>query len=341
MTYRLPSLRLAIALATVGVMLVAIAPQARGQDGAVEVCTGEVVSRAPQAPFSVDLAIDPALPAGLYQATLSVANESGSFNGFETAVADIAGTTVGPTDAPASRNDFPQTATEVVTLDGPLTSITVSDGMPNVRHMSSLSACVTLTPLTCETLALASDEETLVVDGNDPNATYPTNAALAWEPWQGTDPSVWDININHTFTTADWIWETFRVLLPTEGSIVEFAEPFDIPGIPLDGTIHLTVDNGYELAMNGTVIGTAQLSGDWRNSNLSQDFVDGGPTGDLWQNVETWDLTGTLVSGENVLEITGVNEYMTPDDEFNVAFGNIGNNPAGLIYEAEITYCAP
>ncbi len=187
------------------------------------------------------------------------------------------------------------------------------------------------------TMLIPSDTATMVVAGND-DQPVPHPAALAWEPWEGVDPSVWDVNLDYEFVEADWIWETERVVTPVAGDIVEFAREIDIPGRPVAGTLSITVDNGYEAFLNGGFVGTDNLFGDWRAGDLRQPFVDGSPDPDLWQTVEHYDVTEHLVRGSNTLAITGVNEYMDPTDEFNVDVGNISNNPAGLIYELEITY---
>jgi hypothetical protein len=186
-------------------------------------------------------------------------------------------------------------------------------------------------------VVIGSDTQTLVTAGNT-GAPVPHAAALAWEPWSNTDPSYWDSKLDYTFTSADWIWESERVADPVDGDIVEFERRFIIPGKPVSGSLVITVDNGYEARMNGGIVGTAGLSGDWRAGDLRQPFVDGSPSPDLWQTVEQYDVTSQLVRGQNFLDITGVNEYMDPNDEFNVDPGTISNNPAGLIYELTVTY---
>lgn len=186
-------------------------------------------------------------------------------------------------------------------------------------------------------MRIPSDAETMVVVGND-GAPVPHPAVLAWEPWGGGDPSVWDNNVDYAFVEADWIWEAERVVSPVNGDIVEFEREFAIPGRPVSGTLSITVDNGYEVSLNGAFVGTDNLFGDWRAGDLTQPFVDGSPDPDLWQTVEHYDVSEDLVRGANTLAITGVNEFMDPSDEFNVDVGNIDNNPAGLIYELEVTY---
>jgi hypothetical protein len=173
----------------------------------------------------------------------------------------------------------------------------------------------------------------MVTEGNS-GAPVPYPAVVAWEPWDDTEPSHWDINIDHDFAEADWIWEAYRVLSPVDGDIVEFEREFSIPGDPIAGSLVIAVDNGYEAHLNDAFVGTANLTGDWRTGNLRWPQVEGRN----WQTAGVYDVTSSLVSGDNVLAITGVNEYMDADDPFNNRPGTIIINPGGLIYELEITY---
>jgi hypothetical protein len=94
----------------------------------------------------------------------------------------------------------------------------------------------------------------------------------------------------------------------------------------MGGTIYITCDNGYELSINGTLVGKAQLGTGWQTSNLTESFVQSSG----WQTVETWNITSLLVSGTNTIEIGAANEQMDG--------GTIASNPAGLKYEIDITY---
>jgi len=183
------------------------------------------------------------------------------------------------------------------------------------------------------TVLISSDTETMVTEGNS-GAPVPYPAVLAWEPYADTDPSVWDVNIDHEFAEAEWIWETYRVFSPVAGDIVEFERAFSIPGDPISGSLAIAVDNGYEAHLNDAFVGTANLTGDWRTGNLHWPQVEGR----FWQTVGVYDVTSDLVAGDNVLAITGVNEFMDATDAFNNRPGTIIINPGGLIYELEITY---
>jgi hypothetical protein len=166
-------------------------------------------------------------------------------------------------------------------------------------------------------------------------ASYPciasTRTGTAVPTWQHPD---WG-SVTSQFTHGGtWIWEAYRAVDPICGTVVDFEETFDIPGEFTDGTLWVTADNGYEAYLNGTLLVTDGLSGDWRNSNLTESFVT--TDHDVWRSVEiaTWlQLTG------NTLRFETANEYFNTDDGRGSA-GTVDSNPGGLIYEAEITYYA-
>jgi hypothetical protein len=184
-------------------------------------------------------------------------------------------------------------------------------------------------------------------------------------------PSVWDLGVDAPFysasgapSCADWIWERNLMEVngvvinqsvnPVHGDRVEFMQPFNIPGPFASGMLYASCDNGYEAYVNTTTPGApliqGQVAGDWWNSNLYEPYVNTNG----WQSVESAPLTG-LVQGPNFLFFRTANEYMDSDDEFNNLPGNspvsmIGIdpgfkflpdayiNPAGLIFQADISY---
>jgi len=187
---------------------------------------------------------------------------------------------------------------------------------------------------------VVSDTDTMVTTGNVDGATYQHNAEYAWEPYLNdpnpTDPnnSVWDQGVASTYVFgngADWIWESYRVVHPELGDIVEFERSFDIPGSPTGGTLYITCDNGYEVYVNGKFVGNAEVydvSGtDWEDSDLTKAYVDT----THWQSVDTYDVSGLLWNGTNTLVVIAANEYMGQLD--GQQKGDIYHNPAGLIYE--------
>jgi hypothetical protein len=158
-------------------------------------------------------------------------------------------------------------------------------------------------------ITVASDNSTLVISGNVPGASYPYHAVLAWQPYDPTN-NYWNTSITaHVFSSSTrWIWESYRVVHPLAGDIVDFKKDFTIPGNPTAGTLYITCDNGFEVRVNGTLVGSADLGANWRTSNLTESFVQ---TFD-WQTVESWDITPYLVRGANHIEIAGAMSIAAP-----------------------------
>jgi hypothetical protein len=184
-------------------------------------------------------------------------------------------------------------------------------------------------------MTVVSDTTVQVTKVN--GAVVSKSAVAAWEPRNGEvdpTPSYWDSQlVGHIFTGgADWIWETYRTVHPITGDIVYFEKTFSVPGVPTGGTLYITCDNGYEVSLNGSPVGSAQLYLDWENSNLYQENVDYNG----WQSVETWGVSSLLVSGNNVLTIKAANEYMCLS--LDGGDGTIETNPAGLIFQLDVTY---
>jgi hypothetical protein len=258
-----------------------------------------------------------------------------------------------------------------ITLDGPISDNTTTDengyyeftNLPDGTYTISETlkdGWVNCTPTSYQlTLdqncqihgqgVIVSDTNTVVTQGN---GATPHNAVYAWEPGpnypnDGPDDSSWaanskwdqGINYNFSGSGADWIWESYRVVHPVAGDVVTFQRNFYIPSNPTSGTLHITCDNGYEVYLNGNLIGSAQLHPGWGPVHLTQTYVDTNG----WQSVENYPGL-SLVQGNNLLEIKTANEYMGPDDGQND--GTISSNPAGLIYEllyefdaTEINFC--
>ncbi|MGD9116291.1 MAG: PKD domain-containing protein [Dehalococcoidia bacterium] len=169
-----------------------------------------------------------------------------------------------------------------------------------------------------------SDTATGVVGGG--------NAVVAY------DPSGWDSSLDYTFPTeAEWVWTTYEVEHPVDGDVVYFDRTITIPAdaTNIQGVLHITCDNGYEVSLNSTSVGSAQVHDAWRSSNLTSAYVDSSG----WQNVESWNITSLLQTGANYFEFDCANEYMGPLDGQDA--GTVESNPGGLKYEIEITYCTP
>lgn len=184
------------------------------------------------------------------------------------------------------------------------------------------------------TMTVVSDTSAMVIDTTG-DGTPGTNAVAAWEP-HGEEPSYWDAHIDHTFPAeADWIWSTYRTVQTISGCVVTFRKTFYIPGAPAGGTLYITADNGYEVRLNDQLVGKAQVSGTWKNPGALLDQTQ--VTTDGWQDVENYNVGLLLQAGPNTLDIYAPNERMQDDldGQYN---GDSWTNPAGLIFELNITY---
>ena len=172
-------------------------------------------------------------------------------------------------------------------------------------------------------------------------------AVLAWEPgpsypndgpddsgWEAN--SIWDQNLSVDLSSAgaDWIWETYRVQDPLYGTALTLQRSFDI-GCPISGNLQIACDNGYEVSLNGTLLGSDNVYGSWQTSNLRQAYVDING----WQTVGSYALT-SLQQGTNTLTIDVANEYFNSDDYGNPGPGTQSSNPGACIFVLEVTYCA-
>jgi hypothetical protein len=202
------------------------------------------------------------------------------------------------------------------------------------------------------TTIVSGDGQTIVTQrrsGGDVGFTpVDLPAALAWEPGpnypnDGPDDSGWEANSlwDQQLTTdlrptgADWIWESYRVLDPVYGTVLTFERSFDV-GWPIGGNLLIACDNGYEVFLNGESLGTDNVYGVWRTSDLKQAFVD--VSG--WNAVGSYDLFADLLEGTNTLTIDAANEYFDTDDQGNPAPGTASSNPGGLIFALDLEYYA-
>jgi hypothetical protein len=119
------------------------------------------------------------------------------------------------------------------------------------------------------------------------------------------------------------------------GTVLTLQRTFDI-GYPIDGNLLIACDNGYEVFLNGTSLGSDNVYGDWRTSNLMQAFVDVNG----WDTVGSYNLLDYLLDGTNVLTIDAANEYFNPDDQGNPYLGTESSNPAACIFVTDIDYYA-
>jgi len=199
---------------------------------------------------------------------------------------------------------------------------------------------------------VSGDGNTMVTQrrsGNDAGFTaVSAPAVLAWEPGpsypnDGPDDSSWEswslwdqrLSINLVPTGADWIWESYRVNDPVYGTVLTFERTFDI-GYPMAGNLRIACDNGYEVFLNSTSLGSDNVYGEWRTSNLKQAFVD--VSG--WDTVGSYDLLTYLNAGTNTLTIDAANEYFNTDDSGNPGPGTESSNPGACIFALDVDYLA-
>lgn len=183
-----------------------------------------------------------------------------------------------------------------------------------------------------KTMWVYSDEtESFSAYGGSACADTSTRYGTAVAAWQH---SLWESEVNPQFGYGTWVWESYRVINPVCGDVVDFEKTFAIPGYPTGGTLWITADNGYEAYLNDTLVGSDGLSGDWRSSDLTESYVTTAMA--AWSSVENYSLTG-LIEGDNTFDFATANEYFNTDDGHGAA-GAVDSNPGGLIYEAEITY---
>ena len=82
---------------------------------------------------------------------------------------------------------------------------------------------------------------------------------------------------------ASWIWGDM------ESDVCEFRLPFTLEQPPAEASVLITADNGYELYVNGELVG-----------------FDIGPGSEVWSSIERWDIAPHLTEGSNVVGIRAV-----------------------------------
>jgi len=170
---------------------------------------------------------------------------------------------------------------------------------------------------------------------------------------------------------ADWIWGPLgpdnKVTVPSSytGDIVFFKKNINIPPFAYDITADLfviTADNAYYFFINddwsGVPDGSAGFIGTYNPTDFyyTSDGVNnlGGGTdsvtyetpGNLypldasistdigaWSSIELYDISSLLHTGDNWLQIVGINEHAPPESP--------ESNPAGLLYKVIVEYKLP
>jgi len=199
----------------------------------------------------------------------------------------------------------------------------------------------------CMTI-VSGDGQTMVTQrrsGNESSFTaVNAPAVLAWEPgpkypndvpddsgWEAN--SLWDTGLltDLTPTGADWIWESYQIQDPVNGTVLTFKRTFDIGTPASAGNLLIACDNGYEVFLNGTSLGSNGVYGDWRNSDLYQGSV----PQDGWNAVGSYPVFVYLVEGTNTLTIDVANEYFNTNDPPNPYVGTESSNPGACIFALE------
>ena len=82
---------------------------------------------------------------------------------------------------------------------------------------------------------------------------------------------------------ASWVWAA------ESDDVCDLRKNFTLDVLPASATLLITADNGYELYVNGSLVGR-----------------DVGASSDVWQSVERYDLTSRLAKGRNIIGIHGI-----------------------------------
>lgn len=247
-----------------------------------------------------------------------------------------------------SNDQFPITRRDAMRATGISTGALVFGGTGLTAFTGSAAAATA-----SMTVRSGTTSQVVGYRAGDDSGAFPTSepneaADLTW-----VHPS-WNPDSSHDFDTeTQWIWHcdetsstgqtvggssTYYVKEPVAGDVVEFEEDFSIPGTPTSGTLYITADNGYEVWVNGTHVGSAQVfdssTTDWEDSELGQTYVNA--SAGSWTSVESYDVSSNLTAGANTLTVLGANEQQsTADGESD---GTVTSNPGGAVYELDIEY---
>jgi len=158
-------------------------------------------------------------------------------------------------------------------------------GAPLVAYATVLSD----QPVVCD-VDIVSDIHTTIMGGVNATPTYNGNVR-----WTALIPG------------ATWIWSSHLVLDPSVDETVTFTRSFDLPSVPLNGSLVIAADNSYTVALNGNPIG---------GDNTEYNYFDG--------EKDTYNVLSGLHVGANTLSFTVKN------------WAQVGSspqlNPAGLLY---------
>lgn len=177
-------------------------------------------------------------------------------------------------------------------------------GRPTVSHLEPRTLCV------------YSGADTMLLPSLSP-------AVLSW-----VHPS-WNSMLTEPLDpAAQWVWDAYYVTDPDNGEVVDLYEEFVIEGTPTSAVMKIAADNAFEVNVNGTIVETVNLTGDWRSAPVLNTTVLPDPLATAWSVVHTYDVLGLLATGSNEMTVTAVNAAYP---------GGTTGNPGATRYQLCIT----
>ncbi|MGM0577277.1 MAG: MopE-related protein, partial [Myxococcota bacterium] len=154
-----------------------------------------------------------------------------------------------------------------------------------------------------EALTIVSDADTALMPQGVP-------AVPTWD-----EHTAWD-DVSAALPDSTWIWNAWHVEEPVAGETQRFRRQFVLPDdvLTAEGTLAFATDNSYRVWVNGALVADSE-----------------GANG--YMALHSADVGAWLTGGVNVLEVEIVNHPQS--------FGTVTKNPAGLLYELEVTWTRP
>ncbi len=169
---------------------------------------------------------------------------------------------------------------------------------------------------------MLSGSETDLADGSDADVS-------TVDPWGSLDLNVSTGFVDPAIASYMWDSDVATSEYADNGGLVDFVQHFNVIGTPTSATLKIAADNAFAYTLNeGTEI-YENLTEDWRDLALLGDFgypymvIDPSSTG--WSQVYSYDVLSSLVTGDNLFEVTGVNA------DWNTTSWSV--NPAAVIYK--------
>lgn len=146
------------------------------------------------------------------------------------------------------------------------------------------------------------------------NASSPSPCPAGATLW-GYGANGWGANLS-TIPGATWIWATglTGASSPAYPAEYNFSKTFNLPGLPISGSLGIAADDFAEVIVNGTSVGTI---GSVSDGNLA------GPSS---STLTTFNIGPYLILGDNVIRIRADN------GNFGCGAGAYNCNPAGVVF---------